>query len=85
MQEVQHQPWFANRAQEARKEAQEMALHKVEKATAELAVSGEKRAVAAAVPAPAAVVVPVKSKKRRVSLVAVSQSEASKGNLMGSP
>lgn len=77
MQEVQHQPWFANRAQEARKEAQEKALHKVEKATAVLAVSGRENA--------AAVVVPVKSKKRRVSLVAVSQSEASKGNLMGSP
>ena len=75
MQEVQHQPWFANRAQEARKEAQEKALHKVEKATAVLAVSGRENAAAA----PAAVVVPVKSKKRRVSLVAVSQSEASKG------
>ena len=101
MTDVNIQPWFAVKAQEAQDLAKERALDKMTAATAAVAVTGDKRpaentgAAAAVGVGSSAAAVGVqsgattsndkKSKKRRVSLVAVSQSEASQGNLMNSP
>jgi hypothetical protein len=85
MMNMTFQPWFAVRARDEKLKAQERALDK------QNVVSGEKRTAAAAdgavvtVDSSSASDATKKSKKRRVSLVAVSPSEASAGNLIDAP